>query len=169
MGSLLRVFAPKTLCQDSSSLSIFDVSLKMARHQYCLKWNNHKTNISGFFDRLRNDERFVDVTLASSDQKSIKCHRILLSAGSGYLESILDQNPSDHPTIILSQIQHNELKHLVEFMYSGEVAVEQESLPKLLEAANILQIKGLYEAPSITKDSDDKEETLEENQNTKKI
>ena len=81
--SLLRVFAPKTLCQDSSSLSIFDVSLKMARHQYCLKWNNHKNNISGVFDRLRNDERFVDVTLASSDQKSIKCHRILLSAGSG--------------------------------------------------------------------------------------
>ena len=32
-------------------------------------------------------------------------------------------------------------------MYSGEVAVEQESLPKLLEAANVLQIKGLYEAP----------------------
>ena len=85
-----------------------------------------------------------------------------------YLESILDQNPSDHPTIILSQIQHNELKHLVEFMYSGEVAVEQESLPKLLEAANILQIKGLYEAPNVTKDSDDKEETLEENQDAKK-
>ena len=40
------------------------------RHQYCLKWNNHKNNISGVFDRLRTDERFVDVTLASSDQKS---------------------------------------------------------------------------------------------------
>ena len=53
-------------------------------------------------------------------------------------------------------------------MYSGEVAVEQESLPKLLEAANILQIKGLYEAPNVTKDSDDKEETLEENQDAKK-
>ena len=64
-----------------------------------------------------------------------------------YLERILDQNPSNHPTVVLSQIQHNELKHLVEFMYSGEVAVEQESLPKLLEAANVLQIKGLYEAP----------------------
>ena len=53
-------------------------------------------------------------------------------------------------------------------MYSGEVAVEQESLPKLLEAANILQIKGLYEAPNVTKDCDDKEETLEENQDAKK-
>lgn len=53
------------------------------KQQYCLKWNNHKNNISGVFDRLRLSERFVDVTLASADQKSIKCHRILLSAGSG--------------------------------------------------------------------------------------
>ena len=37
-------------------------------------------------------------------------------------------------------------------MYSGEVAVEQESLPKLLEAANVLQIKGLYEAPVTDED-----------------
>ena len=57
----------------------------MEKQQYCLKWNNHKNNISGVFDRLRNDERFVDVTLASSDQKTIKCHRILLSAGSGWV------------------------------------------------------------------------------------
>lgn len=120
------------------------------RQQYCLKWNNHKTNISGVFDRLRTNEKFTDVTLSSADKKSIKCHRILLSAGSGYLEKILDQNPSDHPTVVLSQINYTELKHLVEFMYSGEVAVEQEYLSKLLEAANILQIKGLYESPDDT-------------------
>jgi hypothetical protein len=51
--------------------------------QYCLKWNNHKNNISGVFERLRANESFVDVTLASADQKMIRCHRILLSAGSG--------------------------------------------------------------------------------------
>ena len=56
---------------------------------------------------------------------------------------------------MLSHIKYHELQYLVEFMYSGEVAVEQDSLPKLLEAANILQIKGLYEAP-----------TEEENDNT---
>ena len=77
--------------------------------------------ISGVFDRLRSDEKFVDVTLSSADQKSLKCHRVLLSAGSGYLEKILEQNPSDHPTIVLSHIKFNELKYLVEFMYSGNL------------------------------------------------
>jgi len=130
-----------------------------SKQQYCLKWNNHKTNISGVFDRLRTDEKFVDVTLASSDQKNLKCHRVLLSAGSGYLEKILDQNPSDHPTIVLSHIKFNELKHLVEFMYSGEVAVEQDQLSKLLEAANILQIKGLYESSEIPDEKSNSEQS----------
>ncbi len=67
----------------------------------------------------------------------------------------MEQNPSDHPTIVLSTINYNELSPLVEFMYSGEVAVDQESLPKLLEAANILQIKGLYEAPEESKVSEE--------------
>ena len=51
-----------------------------AKQQYCLKWNNHKSNISGVFDRLRNHQRFVDVTLASADHQSIKCHRLLFSS-----------------------------------------------------------------------------------------
>ena len=81
---------------------------------------------------MRSDEKFVDVTLASSDQKSLKCHRVLLSAGSAYLEKILDQNPSDHPTIVLSHIKFNELKHLVEFMYSGEILCKNQKLTYIL-------------------------------------
>ena len=44
----------------------------------------------------------------------------------------MSQNPSDHPTIVLSQINFSELKHLVDFMYAGEVAVDQNSLNNLL-------------------------------------
>ena len=39
------------------------------QRQYCLKWNNHPTNISSVFDRLRSEELFVDVTLASQDRQ----------------------------------------------------------------------------------------------------
>ena len=62
-----------------------------------------------------------------------------------YLEEILTENPSEHPTVVLSQINYEELKHLVDFMYAGEVAVETDKLGKLLEAARILKIKGLWE------------------------
>ncbi len=61
----------------------------------------------------------------------------------------MEQNPSDHPTIVLSTINYAELKDLVEFMYTGEVAIEQDCLAKLLEAARILKIKGLYEQDEV--------------------
>lgn len=77
------------------------------------------------------------------------------------MEEILRSNPSDHPTIVLSEINSSELIHLVDFMYSGEVAVDQEKLPKLLHAAKILKIKGLWESKDdLDKDEEEEEEEI---------
>ena len=73
----------------------------------------------------------------------IRAHRVLLSAGSSYLERVLSVTTSEHPTIVLSSIRYKELKLLVDFMYSGEVAVAQTQFPGLMEAANWLGIRGL--------------------------
>ena len=82
-----------------------------------------------------------------------------------YLEEILTENPSEHPTIVLSQINYEELKHLVDFMYSGEVAVETDKLGKLLEAARILKIKGLWESGlEETEDSTVQDDDISTNQ-----
>ena len=50
-------------------------------------------------------------------------------------------------------------------MYSGEVAVEQDHLSKLLEAANILQIKGLYESHEDDQDESNDSKKVPENKN----
>lgn len=134
------------------------------QRQYCLKWNNHPTNISSVFDRLRSEELFVDVTLASQDRQVIRAHRCLLSAGSGYLEKVLALAPSDHPTVVLCHIKYKELKLLVDFMYSGEIAVDQQQFPVLLEAAKSLRIRGLYEE-SEAESSNDEEASKEPKQN----
>jgi len=131
---------------DDSTSNVTVPGNMQAANQYCLKWNNHKLNISNVFERLRASSQFCDITLTSADQKFVKCHRLLLCAGSGYLEEILTENPSDHPTIVLSQINYEEMRLLVEFMYSGEVPVATDKLHTLLEAAQILKIKGLWES-----------------------
>jgi hypothetical protein len=41
----------------------------MEQQQFCLKWNNHPKNIATVFERLKEDELFVDVTLATSDKQ----------------------------------------------------------------------------------------------------
>jgi hypothetical protein len=66
-----------------------------------------------------------------------------------YLEEILSENPSDHPTIVLSQINFGELKHLVDFMYAGEVAVDQNNLNNLLVNDLCNVCKGLHKLWSL--------------------
>ena len=70
------------------------------------------------------DQWIFDLITCSSLSQVIRAHRVLLSAGSGYLEKVLALAPStDHPTVVLSNIKYKELKLLVDFMYSGECLV----------------------------------------------
>lgn len=58
-----------------------------AQH-FCLRWNNYQSSITSAFENLRDDEDFVDVTLAC-DGKSLKAHRVVLSACSPYFRELL--------------------------------------------------------------------------------
>ncbi|EFN87894.1 protein abrupt [Harpegnathos saltator] len=112
------------------------------RQQFCVSWNSHQSNMHSAFPKLLSSEQFVDVTLAC-DGGSIKCHRVVLSACSDYLERLLLEIPCTHPIIFLRDMRMWELQALVEFMYRGEVYVEQQQLAKLMQAADVLQIRGL--------------------------
>lgn len=55
---------------------------------FCLRWNNYQSSITSAFENLRDDEDFVDVTLAC-DGNSLKAHRVVLSACSPYFRELL--------------------------------------------------------------------------------
>lgn len=56
--------------------------------RFCLRWNNHQSNLLSVFDQLLHDESFVDVTLAVEGQL-LKAHKMVLSACSPYFQVIL--------------------------------------------------------------------------------
>ncbi|XP_043499441.1 broad-complex core protein isoforms 1/2/3/4/5 [Polistes fuscatus] len=112
------------------------------RQQFCVSWNSHQSNMHSAFPKLLSSEQFVDVTLAC-DGGSIKCHKVVLSACSDYLERLLLEIPCTHPIVFLRDMRMWELQALVEFMYRGEVYVEQQQLAKLMQAAEVLQVRGL--------------------------
>ncbi|XP_014286743.1 protein bric-a-brac 1 isoform X2 [Halyomorpha halys] len=122
--------------------------------EVCLKWNSYHSNMQATFPSLLNNEQFVDVTLAC-EGRSIKCHKVMLSACSSYFEELLSQNPCQHPIVFMRDLKFWEVQALVEFMYSGEVNVAQEKLPSLLAAAEALQIKGLTGPSSTSSNHDD--------------
>ncbi|XP_077298553.1 broad-complex core protein isoform X2 [Arctopsyche grandis] len=112
-------------------------------HQhFCLRWNNYQSSITSAFENLRDDEDFVDVTLAC-DGKSLKAHRVVLSACSPYFRELLKSTPCKHPVIVLQDVAFTDLHALVEFIYHGEVNVHQRSLSSFLKTAEVLRVSGL--------------------------
>ncbi|XP_023037141.1 broad-complex core protein isoforms 1/2/3/4/5 isoform X2 [Drosophila willistoni] len=109
---------------------------------FCLRWNNYQSSITSAFENLRDDEDFVDVTLAC-EGRSIKAHRVVLSACSPYFRDLLKSTPCKHPVILLQDVNFMDLHSLVEFIYHGEVNVHQKSLQSFLKTAEVLRVSGL--------------------------
>ncbi|XP_011307664.1 broad-complex core protein isoforms 1/2/3/4/5 isoform X7 [Fopius arisanus] len=116
---------------------------------FCLRWNNYQSSITSAFENLRDDEDFVDVTLAC-DGKSLKAHRVVLSACSPYFRELLKSTPCKHPVIVLQDVAFSDLHALVEFIYHGEVNVHQRSLSSFLKTAEVLRVSGLTQQADAT-------------------
>ena len=56
----------------------------------------------------------------------------------------MNQNPN--VLIYLRQVNHKDLQNLLTFMYQGVVDVSEQDLPRFLEIAEDLNIRGLSEA-----------------------
>lgn len=56
--------------------------------EFCLRWNNFHASLVTALDGFKNDQDFVDVTLACEGQ-FLKAHKMLLSACSVFFRDLL--------------------------------------------------------------------------------
>lgn len=110
--------------------------------QLCLKWKTHQITIVSAFDALLQNGTLVDCTLAAEGQ-FLGAHKLVLSACSPFLANLLAQPYDKHPIFILKDVTFKELCAIMDYMYRGEVNIEQDQLNGLIKAAESLQIKGL--------------------------
>lgn len=110
--------------------------------QFCLRWNNFQANITSQFEALRDDEDFVDVTLAC-DGHRLEAHKVVLSACSPYFKELFKNNPCPHPIIFMRDCEVAHIRALLQFMYAGQVNIAQAQLTAFLRTADALQIRGL--------------------------
>lgn len=110
--------------------------------QFNLKWTNYTSNILQVFSDHLLQESLVDVTLVC-EGRLVKAHKIILSACSFYFREIFEVYTDRQPLIILNSVRFNVLKQLIEFMYRGEVKVQETDVEDLLQLAESLQVKGL--------------------------
>ena len=112
---------------------------------FCLKWNDFVANITDSFAHLHKDKDFSDVTLACADGLQIKSHKIILASGSRVFKNLFETNLMEKPVIFMRGVKSDHLSWIVDFLYKGEVNIDQENLNEFLALADDLQPKGLTE------------------------
>lgn len=107
-----------------------------------LKWNNHKTTFFEILRVLREKANYTDATIAV-DGKFYPVHKLVMSTCSEYFSEIFEKTPCKSPVIVLKDVRSQDMEALLDYMYLGEVNVNQNDLASLLKTAECLRIKGL--------------------------
>lgn len=111
---------------------------------------DHKSLLSSLnldckgFKQLLDSQSLVDCTIACDGGK-ISAHKVVLSACSSYLASILLESPVEHPVIILPELNIEDVKTLIHYMYTGELLKPTNNThsTRLLRTAYILSVNCL--------------------------
>jgi len=92
--------------------------------------------------KLQSDKRFCDMSLACGDRE-VRVHKAIVSYSSPVIRNILKENLKENPLIFISGVNYGDLQNLIDFMYQGEINVEEESLDSFLSLVEDLDLKGL--------------------------
>merc|ERR1719500_578699 len=108
-----------------------------------LDWEDFGANIREYFGKLKKDQLNFDVTLATDDGHHIQAHKIILSAGSLFFSDIFEKSNHTNMLVYLKGISSKKLEQVLDFIYNGEVSIDQEEIIMFVETGKELQVKGL--------------------------
>ena len=120
----------------------------MSEEVVTLNYGHFESQAAKMLNNLICKEEFTDVTLVADGQQ-IKAHKFILSFCSPFFENMFKQNPHPHPLIYLKGVSFENLKGVIEFVYQGEIMVNQDMLASFLETGNDLQIKFFVEEENV--------------------
>ena len=84
-----------------------------------------------------------DVTLVGQDQTKVFAHRLVLSACSDFFKNIFYSNTHSHPMLYLDGVDSAEINLMLDYIYQGEIQIQQEHLDRFLDVAKKFKLEGL--------------------------
>ena len=121
-----------------------------------LHWQNFSSTISGSFQNFRSNSLLFDVTLACSSNINedkpvfIKAHKVILAASSSLFKNLICNFEENSNTVIyLNGIEEDQLNSIIDFVYTGQVNVEQSKLERFLQVGQVLRVEGLIKDPQV--------------------
>ena len=123
--------------------------------KYDLKWKTFNEHLVEVFKDLGDQGHFADVTLVSDDQIQTPAHKVVLSACSPVLKTLLINNPHSHPLLYLRGIKQTELQAILKFMYFGETQIYESRINDFVSVAKDLEVKEISEEQEETEEDSD--------------
>ncbi|RWS03116.1 protein tramtrack: beta isoform-like protein [Dinothrombium tinctorium] len=113
---------------------------------YCLRRSEAQLNM--LLDSCRamfDEEELFDCTIVC-EGKLIKGHKLLLAAASQYFKSAFTSfnNPCQNTAVIIREVPYLDLKTIIDFIYRGEVLVEENQISSLQKSVEALKVNCLY-------------------------
>ena len=91
-------------------------------------WSQFRDHCRRTIKDVRMTDQYSDVTLICGDQSPIRAHKLVLASASVEFKRMFSVDPDQHSLIYLRGVDHEELKLLLELIYSGEVKVHFDHL-----------------------------------------
>ena len=111
--------------------------------KFSLKWKDFHTHVSQSFEQFRSESYLHDVTLMSEDYYEVSAHKLVLSASSEHFRNIFKKSKGSNTLICLNVGNRKELQNVIDYIYYGEVKIEQEKLDDFLQVAKKLKLDGV--------------------------
>ena len=118
-----------------------------------LKWNEFQDNLFTAFGNLKEDNDFTDVTLVCEDGQQFDAHKLVLISSSPFFFDVLKRINHPHPLIFMAGLKSTFLMTMMEFLYKGEVKIDQNQLEPFLSLAEQLQLKDFRGSKAEEEDS----------------
>ena len=129
--------------------------------KFHLKWNDFQENISSTWNTARASGDFTDVTLVSGDGQMYPAHRVIVAASSSVLSDIMTKVNHPHPLVYVYGVDSKDLVHVLDYIYHGEVRLDQDNLNDFLALAEEFKLIGLTSTVSTNGKCEEKEQTFE--------
>ena len=104
--------------------------------------NNSEESLLKYADQSRKAERFNDVWIKAGNN-SFPAHRLVLGCFSQFFERLFEspmKEQYDEEVVTLKDLNDEAVKVLIDYMYTGNITLNQENVLNILAAADFLQI-----------------------------
>ena len=106
-------------------------------------WSDFQETTNKYISNMGSNHDFSDVTLACDDLELFQAHKVIISAGSQFFETILRKTGGQtQPLVYLRGVSKAELEGVLAFLYTGQTRVSKLGLDSFLALARDLGVRG---------------------------